>query len=173
MPVRAFNDTDSRAGVACEAEFEINGQSLTLRLNGREGVFAVSEYCKTFDFERAYFNRRIGRLIQRIASRERCRSLETRKWPCRPFRWMKKDCRFLGTLRGSATFRPSRENHPKRLFSMALVPRKGVSVIEVCIDDADWSTVHLPVTFFAQLGSLLSTWTTEGLADRVNSPLFS
>lgn len=155
MPTKTLTVTDSRAGLICEVECEIAGQSLTVNLWGRESGLGVSEFAKSFDFDLPYLERKLRRLIHRIDSPDRCRDLERRKWPARPFAWMRRHCCFVGSLRASPSLRPCKGSRGKRMLSLALVPRKGRKVVEVCVDDLELETIHLPLPFFSKLESML------------------
>ena len=123
------------------------GVTLAFRLQNGSHVFG-SGFEGSYEFPScAYLNKVLGAIHRRAADPSGGRPLT--KWPHRPFAWMRRNCRFVGTVRGS-----SRGEH-KRLLAFAVVPKGAGEILEV----SDWAggetSFNLPIKSLRDIQELL------------------
>jgi hypothetical protein len=147
----SFEVQDPDASLSCTVRWEMQGSLLVLQISGREGRFCVSEYERVYRLERAGLTERLRRLIQRLDAPGRCPSLLKRRWPTRPFRWMRKKCMFLGSLRIIPRRQIDHTKRRSRALVFAIVPRGGYQVVELYTYQIEPDTIMLPLDFFTKL----------------------
>lgn len=130
---------EERLGLSCRIGVEHTPPwvMLTLDASERGGRFKGS-----FRFHEETLRRRVARLRRRL---EQGKPKPLLRWPHRPFGFLRRKCRFLGTLRGE-----------KRtdLMRFAIVPLRDGEALEVSVWDAE-SCPQLPLALLAELDGLL------------------
>ena len=150
MTSRTFTFQDRGAGLEGEAACRIVGTTVHLELRLEERSFGISTYEGFFDFDGPSLDRKLRRLVVRADSPERCPSMHARRWPGRPFRWMRKGCLYLGSLRATRPHDRATGQAARRMLLFAIVPRGDTQVLEIIIEGTE-SSVHVPICFLEKL----------------------
>lgn len=146
MKRRTFAFQDPDAGLEGEASCWIDDAILHLELWLEERGFGTTSFEASFNFDASVLNRKLKRLAKRAEAPARCPSLHSQSWPTRPFAWMRRNCRYLGSLRAATPHDRGRGQTFRRLLLIAVVPRKNKQVLEIVIEGTETS-VHVPVCF--------------------------
>lgn len=146
MHFQAISIHEHDLSLSCSIGIEAVSPWVSFTLRAHEGGFFSSKYEKSFLAEQKSFLRALERLENRIEGGGARRSLE--HWPHRPTRGMRKDCYFLGSLRGMNqryTLRGQAYTETVR-WRFALVPgRNGTPVLELSLDkDVESSGFQVP-----------------------------
>jgi hypothetical protein len=150
MKRRTFAFQDADAGLYGEACCQIENDLLQLELALEERGLGVSSFEGSFVFDLTSLKCRLKRLAHRATTPGRCPDLSSRRWPTRPFRWMRKDCRYLGSLRATTPYGLTNGQTDRRMLLIAIVPRKNTQVLEVVIENTE-SSIHVPICFLEKL----------------------
>lgn len=154
MHTQAIEIHEPEHGLRCSIVIEAISPRVCLTLHAHEGGVCSSRYEGAVTFERVPLLRALARLERRIDQGGARKPMHDLPWPHRPLRLMRKNCFFLGSLRGVRQARTLRGDDYERAirWRLALVPgRKGHQVIELAIDDLESSGVHVPLRMITAL----------------------